>query len=780
MNFLYNDNYKHNKKIIYILSLILLYIMYFFIKTDILLIIFALFSLAPIILNGKLNKTLRIMIFITFVIRVVYTYSLYINDIKFFPDSINYLITLENIIKAGTLNFSSMVSTTGSLHVGYSYIMYITHVLFENIFSLYLVNIIMYFYSVFLLNSHIKDKYNEKIANVSSYIMLFSAILFIFTSDILKDCTVLFFAMLSLYFYDRVKKNKFIFLIPFSFSLGFLTITRIYAGIAFLAAFIIDILINNKKKIKINKKIIIMSSSGIILFIILFSRYIMTYISLGLRVLNRIFTNSNVIIETLIGLAKIIFAPIPWNVFNDGTIYSYTAIDSTFFLIFSFSLIFLLIKVILDIEFLKSIIIYIVPIIIHSFILGTIYDGSFVRQRIAILPFLILLYVLGAFYIPNYNKDKKNKKIKVAYLITGLNTGGAERQLARIVKNIDKERFTPIVISMLDEGTLGESIQHDGIKVYTLNMDTKKSKIKGIKRLFATLKSEKVDVLTSFMFHATLLSRIISRFIYIPVLISSIRSTNMGSKTREKIFKWTSFLENKIVTNSNFASYKIIDKGIVEKNKLIVIYNGIDTEEFFPSSKIREKMRSDYEVNDKFVWLAVGRMHEAKNYDLLIKSFKKVNEYKDSVLFIIGDGRGNEEKYKKLISKLNLEERIFLLGNKTNINDFINMSDAFVLSSKWEGMPNALIEACSCGVPAVATDVGGVSEILENKKTGFIAKNDEIDDFSKLMGYLMELSDSERRYMGEKARKNIIKDFSIQNVVKDWESLYVQQYNKLG
>ncbi|MGO1369362.1 glycosyltransferase [Senegalia sp. (in: firmicutes)] len=776
MGFSYNNIYKKNKKTLYILSLILIYIMYFFIKNDILLIIFALFSLAPIILNKKLNKSLRIIIFITFIIRVIYTYNLYLYDIKPFPDSIKYLNILEKIVNEGTFNFRQIVEITRSLHVGYSYIMYITYTLFGGAFSLYLVNIIMYFYSVFLLNSHIRNKYNEKIANISSYIMLFSAILFIFTSDILKDCTVLFFSMLSLYFYDKVKMNKFIYLIPFSLSLGFLTITRIYAGFAFLIAFLIDMLINNK--IKLNKKIILLSSSGIILFMIIFSKYIMTYISLGVRVLNKIFSNSNVILETLMGLTKIIFAPIPWNVFNNGTIYSYTAIDSTFFLIFSFSLIFLLIKIILDIEFLKSTIIYIVPIFIHAFILGTTYDGSFVRQRIAILPLLILLYTLGVFYVPNHNKKKKSKKIKIAYIITGLNTGGAERQLTRIVKNIDKEKFNQIVISMLDKGTLGEVIEKDGTKVYTLNMNTKLNKLKGLKKLFNILKKERVDVLTSFMFHATLSSRIVSRFIYVPVLISSIRSTNMGSKLREKIFKWTSFTESKIITNSNFAANEIINNKIVKKEKLIVIYNGIDTKDFFPSENIRKKMRNDYKVKDKFVYLAVGRMHKAKNYDLLINSFKIVSYNNNSVLFIVGEGRGNEDKYQKLISKLGLDKKVYLVGNKTNINDFMNMSDVFVLSSKWEGMPNALIEASSCARPCVATDVGGVREILEDKKTGFIVKNDDIDEFSKSMILLLKASKEQRKIMGNESRENIIKNFSIQKVVKSWEKLYSQEYNK--
>lgn len=375
--------------------------------------------------------------------------------------------------------------------------------------------------------------------------------------------------------------------------------------------------------------------------------------------------------------------------------------------------------------------------------------------------------------------NNKFKKIKIAYLITGLNTGGAETQLTRIVKNINKEKFSPIVISMLDKGALGGIIEKEGIKLYTLNMDTKLSKIKGLPKLFEILKQEKVEILTSFMFHATFLSRVISRFIKIPVLISSIRSTNMGSALREKIYKWTNFLENKIVINSNFAANQIINKGIVKKEKLNIIYNGIDTEEFFPSKKIREKMRNDYKVKEKFVWLAVGRMHEAKNYNLLINSFKKVSEYNNSVLFIVGEGRGQESEYKKLINKLGLEKKIFLVGNKSNINDFMNMSDAFVLSSKWEGMPNALIEASACEVPAVATNVGGVSEILENNKTGYIVKSDNIDDFSNSMIYLLKLSEERRKVMGINSRNNIIENFSIQKVVKKWETLYMEEYEKL-
>lgn len=383
----------------------------------------------------------------------------------------------------------------------------------------------------------------------------------------------------------------------------------------------------------------------------------------------------------------------------------------------------------------------------------------------------------------NINSEEVNnkilKKIKIAYIITGLNTGGAERQLTRIVKNTNKENLTPIVISMMDKGTLGEIIEQNNVKVYTLNMNSKIGIIKGVMNIFKILKVEKVDILVSFMFHATLLSRIISRFIHIPILISSIRSTNMGSKLREKIFKWTSFIDNKVITNSNFAANEIIKKGILKKEKLKVIYNGINADEFVPSKKVKDNMRKAYKINDQFVWLAVGRMHKAKNYDLLIKSFKKVSDNKDSILLIVGDGRGNESKYRELICKLELENKVFLVGNKTNINDFMNMSDAFVLSSKWEGMPNALIEANSCSLPSVATNVGGVSEILIDKKTGFIVKNHDVDSLSHGMISLMNLSESERENIGIRARENIIENFSIQRVVKNWEKLYLEEYNKI-
>jgi glycosyltransferase involved in cell wall biosynthesis len=196
--------------------------------------------------------------------------------------------------------------------------------------------------------------------------------------------------------------------------------------------------------------------------------------------------------------------------------------------------------------------------------------------------------------------------------------------------------------------------------------------------------------------------------------------------------------------------------------KSLVIYNPI--ENFYKEKK----------DNSKFKIISLGRLVEQKNYSLLINAFsivtdKCANTKKELELYIFGEGY-EREKLNKLISQFKLQDKVFLPGFVDNSADLLSSSDLFVLSSNREGFPLVLPEALSCGLPVISTDCpSGPSEIL---KKGQLGKLVPVDDVESMAEAIIEAINNPDKYSTREERMLRAKDFSVENVVNQYESLF--------
>jgi glycosyltransferase involved in cell wall biosynthesis len=179
-------------------------------------------------------------------------------------------------------------------------------------------------------------------------------------------------------------------------------------------------------------------------------------------------------------------------------------------------------------------------------------------------------------------------------------------------------------------------------------------------------------------------------------------------------------------------------------------------------------------IEDKFVWLAVGRFEEAKDYPNMLNAFAKVVlERNDSVLLIAGQG-SLMEKAKRLVDELNITTHVYFLGVRKDIPALMNAADAYVMSSSWEGMPLVLLEASAIGLPIVTTDVGGNREIVIDGKSGFLVPPKNSEALAQAMLKMMDLPEELRKSMGQAGRKYIEENYSLEHVVDIWEELYIE------
>lgn len=149
----------------------------------------------------------------------------------------------------------------------------------------------------------------------------------------------------------------------------------------------------------------------------------------------------------------------------------------------------------------------------------------------------------------------------------------------------------------------------------------------------------------------------------------------------------------------------------------VVIYNGIPEPKFLSRSEARSFFANNLpiDINDKFIIGSIGRLDYSKNYEFLIKNFLEILKIKsNAICIIIGEGP-ERKKYEKLIKKLGLEKKVFLLGELKNASQYMKGFDLFILPSRYEGLSITLIEALFAEIPVLASDVGGNKEILDEK-----------------------------------------------------------------
>ena len=360
------------------------------------------------------------------------------------------------------------------------------------------------------------------------------------------------------------------------------------------------------------------------------------------------------------------------------------------------------------------------------------------------------------------------------FVITGLAVGGAETQLVRVATRLKQRGWDVRVVTLIPPRAYEEVLSQAGIPVMTLGIRDKRPPLRPVWRLARIIREWKPAIVHSHMVHANLLTRVTRLLAPVPVLICSARSIQEGGRLRDWMYRVTDPLCDLTTHVCEAGAQRYIRERMVSPHKMRVVYNGVDTERFLPDGQVRLRIRREAEIGKQFVWLAVGRLEAPKDYPTLIRAFARVSAAReDTLLWIVGDGplRGQLEALSR---EMGLQLGVRFWGLRGDVSNLMNAADAFVMSSSWEGLPNALIEAQACGLPAVVTDVGGNAEVVIHEETGFIVPPQNPDALAEAMLRLMSLPAEMRQQMGALARQRVEQQFSLESVVTQWENLYYE------
>jgi glycosyltransferase involved in cell wall biosynthesis len=332
--------------------------------------------------------------------------------------------------------------------------------------------------------------------------------------------------------------------------------------------------------------------------------------------------------------------------------------------------------------------------------------------------------------------------MKILQIISSLASGGAENYVRDLSISMSHDGHEICIAYISDAASLNRSLEYqsefqsqlsvNNVSYFELGHGCRQKLWRGAAQLRQVIKGFKPDIIHSHLYYGVFFTALSG---WKGPLIYTHHSQNLGKG--RYLYPLLNCVVDRFVGISKDCANTLAIAGAKE---ISVIYNGVDAQ--------RLKTKKEWLIKENLEIISVGRLFEPKNYTLLINVmavfFKRNTNLENKVsLVIVGEGP-LKEKLQQQISDLKLTNQITLFGNSNNVPALLHNADIFVMSSAWEGVPIALLEAMMTGLPIIATDVGGCRDVVEECLAGVIVPPGNVIDFSKALEKMV-LNDSFRK-----------------------------------
>lgn len=362
--------------------------------------------------------------------------------------------------------------------------------------------------------------------------------------------------------------------------------------------------------------------------------------------------------------------------------------------------------------------------------------------------------------------------MRLTLVISSLFAGGAERVMS-VMANYWAAKGWKITLLTFDDGKIPPFYDLD-CHVHHIRLGIAResqsllvgiwNNLKRIQVLRAAIAESNPDAVISFIDKVNVITLLAKLGLNIPVVVSERTDPKMSiaGTAWERLREWTYPGAERIVVQSkgaqDYFSPKLQARIYIIPNPVLLPEIGVSTTK---GALIKPSL------------IAMGRFSEEKCFNLLLKAFAKLqNSHPQWTLTILGEG-GLRTELEALRDQLGLSNRVHLPGRVKNIYEFLKQADIFVMSSRFEGFPNALCEAMACGLPVISTDCpSGPREIIRDGVDGILVKNQDVDALAAAMKRLMS-DEAERQRLASRA-KDVTDRFSLDKVMGMWENLVDQ------
>lgn len=367
--------------------------------------------------------------------------------------------------------------------------------------------------------------------------------------------------------------------------------------------------------------------------------------------------------------------------------------------------------------------------------------------------------------------------MKIALVVTGLQLGGAETQVADLARGFLARGHDVALISLT--GTCAVDLP-ESPRLTLIELKAAKTPWSlgwALRQLVAHLRTWQPDVVHAHMVHANLLTRVARWFVRMPVLVTSAHSRNEGGRLRMLAYRLTDRWTDLTTNVSDDAVAAFVAQRAAPAGRIVSVPNGIDTQRYHPDAQARAALRATIDTLPSAatpIVFAAGRMVDAKDYPTLIDAFAHVvRALPEARLLIAGDGPLRDAVQARVDAQ-GLARSVTLLGRRNDIAQWMCAADVYAMSSAWEGLPLVIGEAMASGLPVVSTDCGGVRELLG---TGSINTLVPVGDAQALgdalIRHLRTPLDT-RHAIGAANRERIAARYSLDAVVTRWIEIYAR------
>ena len=388
--------------------------------------------------------------------------------------------------------------------------------------------------------------------------------------------------------------------------------------------------------------------------------------------------------------------------------------------------------------------------------------------------------------------------MNVLHVVGTLGLGGVQAYLLDLSKYDKQYGISRNLLSLHgNEGTLKEKFLVNGVNCYACDIMSQDYGLrpyrlwKGIRKfirslffikLFRVIRRLQPDIIVCEEPSNLNTQLFVSRILRIPI-IWHIHNEHQFVNVNKTIFNWTFeyifknnlsiISDSKYILNKNLLEFKMKMNG--QWDSIPILSSTSDLTNMINNSSEKSDNKNQIQLG------SIGRLTWQKNFELLIHVFAKMTKQtkKEIHLFIAGIGPMHG-RLTKLIQELKLEKYVTLVGNveREDIPDFLSRLDIYIQSSVSEGSPLTIKEAMAASLPILSTSVGGIPEMIINRKTGFLVPHDDKNGFTRALSELINMDESVRNKIGENANRYAMKNFSIESLAKNHSDLYKKLYNK--
>lgn len=353
--------------------------------------------------------------------------------------------------------------------------------------------------------------------------------------------------------------------------------------------------------------------------------------------------------------------------------------------------------------------------------------------------------------------------------------GGAERALMRIIQLLPRDRFRPTAITFradLDQPLVAGF--PCPLTVVPLGRTVGWNALRAARRIRRYIREQDVRIVNTFFETSDLWGGLVVKSTGRVVLISSRRDMGILRNAKHRhAYRLLRGIFDRIITVSEGVRQYCLEVDRLAPERVVTVYNGI--EDRLPEKTDRSAVRASLGLRDSdLVITTVGHVRKVKGVDIFARTALHLERrFPDARFVVVGDVHepGHMAELHGMIARGEAGAQMRFVGPREDIPSILAASDVFVLPSRSEGFSNALIEAMLCGLPCVATDVGGNAEALQDGESGLVVPSESVECMSEALARLLQDAELRRR-MGQAGRRRALQAFSLEGMMNGLMNVY--------